>query len=229
MKKELLIFGANGALGNGVTKVLLQKDFDNIHLFDFKFNSGKSHKNLNKIIVNDLSVENNVKGAFKNIISDKKKRFFLFSTVGGFHSGDKIWETKTDDFDKMMNINLKTNFLISKYFGKIVKDSAGGSICFTSAYTGSYQETEKGVYGASKAALSHLVKTLSDEGIKINLTANAVAPYIIDTPANRKWMKEKDYYKMIKPEEIGNFVWSIFQNFNYVSGNIFELKHRFSL
>ena len=35
MKKELLIFGSNGALGKGVTKVLSQKDFDKIYFFDY--------------------------------------------------------------------------------------------------------------------------------------------------------------------------------------------------
>jgi NAD(P)-dependent dehydrogenase (short-subunit alcohol dehydrogenase family) len=71
------------------------------------------------------------------------------------------------------------------------------------------------------------VKTISDEGVKINLTANAIAPYIIDTPANREWMDIKDYSKMIKPAEIGSLVLSIFKNFNFISGNIFDLKHRF--
>ena len=33
MKKELLVFGSNGALGGGVTEVFLTKDYDKIHLF----------------------------------------------------------------------------------------------------------------------------------------------------------------------------------------------------
>ena len=37
MTKELLIFGANGALGSGVTETLLKKDYDQIYLFGSKF------------------------------------------------------------------------------------------------------------------------------------------------------------------------------------------------
>lgn len=224
--KVLIIFGSNGALGKGVTQVLSGKNFDKIYLFDFKFNSDESAPNVKNIVIDDLSIEENVKNAFENISPDKETLYFLFSTVGGYYGGKDLWDTKVTDFDKMMNINLKTNFLIAKYFSDLIKKSAGGSICLTSAYIADHPESGKSVYGASKAALSHLVRAISDEGAKINLTANAIAPYIIDTPANREWMDKKDYSKMIKPAEIGSLVQAIFNNFNFISGNIFELKHR---
>ncbi|MBS4035706.1 MAG: SDR family oxidoreductase [Ignavibacterium sp.] len=225
--KKLLVFGSNGALGKGVTKVFSGNDFDQIYLFDFKFSSDESAPNIKNIVIDDLSIEENVKSAFKNISPDKETLYFLFSTIGGYHGGEVLWDTKVTDFDKMMNINVKTNFLIAKYFSDLIKKSAGGSICLTSAYVADNPESGKSVYGASKAALSHLVKSISDEGVKINLTANAIAPYMIDTPANREWMDKKDYGKMIKPSEIGSLVLSIFNNFNFISGNIFDLKHRF--
>ncbi len=154
--------------------------------------------------------------------------YIIFSgTVGGFTGGKKIWETEVGYFDRMINMNLKTNFLIAKYFSLLVKNSHSGSICLTSAYTGLVAEDGKGVYGASKAALIHMVKTLAEEGKEINLSANAIAPYIIDTPSNREWMTDSDYEKWIKPSEIGEFVDSIFQNYNLISGNIFKLKYRF--
>ncbi|HEY6436598.1 MAG TPA: SDR family NAD(P)-dependent oxidoreductase, partial [Ignavibacteriaceae bacterium] len=108
-------------------------------------------------------------------------------------------------------------------------DSHSGSICLTSAFTGLAPESGKAVYGASKAALIHLVNTLAEEGNELKLSANAIAPYIIDTPSNRDWMKDADYDKWIKPSEIGEFVDSIFQNYNLVSGNIFQLKYRFNI
>ena len=84
------------------------------------------------------------------------------------------------------------------------------------------------MYGTSKAALIHLIKSLAEEGKEINLSANAIAPFIIDTPANREWMKDADFSEWIKPSEIGDFVESIFQNYNLLSGNIYQLKYRFN-
>jgi NAD(P)-dependent dehydrogenase (short-subunit alcohol dehydrogenase family) len=225
MKKILLIFGSSGALGNGITDYFLGKKYDQIYLFDFKHKDGSDQK-VRRIVVSDLSVEANVKEAFNNVSREKDAVYFLFSTVGGFTGGKNIWETEDGYFDRMINMNLKTNFLIAKHFSLLVKDSHSGSICFTTAYTGLVPETGKGVYGTSKAALIHLVKTLAEEGKQINLSANAIAPYIIDTPANREWMPDADYSKWTKPVEIAELVDSIFQNYNTNSGNIFQLKYR---
>ena len=129
----------------------------------------------------------------------------------------------------MINMNLKTGFLISKYFSQVVKDSMGGSICFTAAFTGLNPEANKSAYGVSKSGLIHLVKTLAIEGEKINLSVNAIAPYIIDTPANRKWMQDSDFSKWIKPEEIGELAHNIFTNFHFISGNTILLNKRLSI
>ncbi len=229
MKKVLMIFGANGALGKGITNVLIKKDYDQIYLFDF--NIDKENISIEKPVFqiksSDLSVEKNVNELFDKIQPSRETTFFLYSTVGGFSGGKKIWETDEETWDKMMNINLKSNFLIAKYFSKLVAESAGGSICFTAAETGLIPEPGKGSYGASKSALIHLVKTLAMEGDSIKLSANAIAPYIIDTPANRGWMKDADYSKWIKSEEIGELINNIFQNFHFISGNIIRLTSRF--
>lgn len=227
MKKELLIFGASGALGNGVTEIFLRKNYDKIYLFDFKHKE-IAQRNVKQITVKDLSDEENVKNAFSEITPSKDSVFFLFSTIGGFIGGKKIWETEIGYFDRMINMNLKTSFLIAKYFSLLVKQSHSGSICLTSAYTGLVAEPGKAVYGTSKAALIHLIKSLAEEGNEINLSANAIAPFIIDTPANREWMKDADYEAWIKPSEIGEFVDSIFQSYNLLSGNIYQLKYRFN-
>ena len=227
MKKELIIFGSSGALGKGVTEVFLKKKYDKIFLLDFKHKE-ISQSNVEQITVADLSEEKNVVRAFNEITPSKNSVFFLFSTIGGYTGGKKIWETEVGYFDRMINMNLKTSFFIAKYFSLLVKNSNSGSICLTSAYTGLFAESGKGVYGASKAALIHLIKTLSEEGKEIKLAANAIAPFIIDTPANREWGKESDYDNWIKPNEIGEFVESIFQNYKIVSGNIYQLKYRFN-
>src|SRR4030066_748618 len=117
MKKKLLIFGANGAIGKGVTKVLSQKDFDKIYFFDSKLLEDKiaTDKTLN-IQIKDLTKEENVISAFSQIKPDKDTCYFLFSTIGGFWGGEKIWETKLEDWNRMISLNLNENFLFAKYF-----------------------------------------------------------------------------------------------------------------
>lgn len=229
MKKHLLIFGANGYLGKGITETFSKKNYDRIYLFDFKFDQATSEEHISQHLIKDLSVEENVTEAFSHIEVNKTDLYFLYSTIGGYFGGKKLWETGIEDFQRMISMNLKTNFLIAKHFSGIVKKSSGGSICFTSAYVGQHPEPQKAVYGAAKAAVTHLVRSLAVEGVEIKMSANAIAPYIIDTKENREWMNEKNLEQAIKPLEIGEFISAVFDNFNFISGNIFELKHRFNL
>lgn len=228
MKKELLIFGANGALGRGVTRALIKKNYDNVYLFDFDFKDVNiSNNKVRLITVKDLTKEENIAEAFKQVISSQEKVFYLFSTIGGFSGGKAVWETTHDELEKMIDMNLKTSFFISKYFSKLVSESFSGSICFTTAFTGIIAEEKKAAYGISKAALIHLVKSLALEGKSIKLSVNAIAPYIIDTKANREWMKDIDLESIMKPDEIGELINSLFDNYHFVTGNIIELTHRF--
>jgi NAD(P)-dependent dehydrogenase (short-subunit alcohol dehydrogenase family) len=227
MDKKLLIFGANGALGKCVTKVLMQKDYNEIILFGTKTNSEITDTKVKQVVIKDLSDEKNVAEAFINIRENPKTNFYLFSTIGGYYGGLTTWETEEIDFDRMFNMNLKANYLITKKFAEIVKGSNGGSICLTSAYTSIKPEALKFAYGASKSALNYLVKVMALEGERINLSINAIAPLIIDTPANREWMKDANYTSWVKPEEIGELINSLFDSYNFVSGNILELKSRF--
>jgi NAD(P)-dependent dehydrogenase (short-subunit alcohol dehydrogenase family) len=229
MQKHLLLFGSNGALGKGVTEVLTRKDYDRIYLFDSKPNEITGN-NIEKIIIGNLADEENVSKAFEKILPSKDIQFFLFSTVGGFTGGTNLWETKTNDLIKMLDINLKTCFLIGKYFASLVKDSAGGSILFTAAYTGLAPEKGKIPYGVSKSGVIYIAETLALEGISINLSSNAIAPYMIDTPANREWLgKDYDYDQLVKPREIGELVHSVFSNFRIISGIVIKLPGRLKI
>ena len=229
MEKHLLIFGSNGALGNGVTEVLVKKDYNRIYLFDAKPNEIKGN-NIEKILIGNLADESEVIKAFSTIKPSKEIAYCLFTTLGGYTGGKKLWDTDTNDLTKMLESNLKTSFLLGKYFARIVKESAGGSILFTAAYTGIFPEKGKIPYGVSKSSVIYLAETLALEGVDINLSANTIAPYIIDTPANREWMgNDCDYERLIKPEEIGEVVHSVFLNFRIISGTVIKLPGRLNI
>ncbi len=226
MTKELLIFGSEGALGRGITSVMTQKDYDKIYLFDkhYKDSTGEI---IEKISIDDLSIEENTAAAFNNIKPSKDKLLFLYSTVGGYTGGKTIAELDPNEWDNMFDINLKSSFLIAKYFSKLVKESAGGGICYTAAAAAIHPAEGKAAYSASKSALINLVHSLSREGRGIRLSANAIAPYIIDTPANREWLDKKEIINAVKPEEIGELAHSLFNHYNFLSGNVVKLEIRF--
>jgi NAD(P)-dependent dehydrogenase (short-subunit alcohol dehydrogenase family) len=227
MRKILIIVGANGELGKGISEFLIDKEFNEIILCDFNFDF--NYSNAKQIIISDLSIEENALEIFNKIHTDKDTALFLFSTVGGFYGGPKIWETDKSILDDMIKMNFITNFNIAKHFSLLVSKSKFGVCGFTSAYTANNPAENKFAYGVSKSSLSYLIKTLSIEGEKINLSVFGIAPFILDTNANRKWMQDADFSKWIKPIEVGKLIYSLFENYKIISGNILELKIRLDI
>lgn len=229
MKKELLIFGSSGSVGKEAVKIFSKINYDTIYLFQRSESKINTNNKIKLNVVKDLTLEENVRDSFSVIESDKDKLLFLFSTIGTFIGGKPFWNTDFIDFKKILDINLNPNFLILKYFAKKVEESAGGSACFISGYSGVEPMENSSIYGISKAALNYLIKTSALEGRKINLSVNAVAPYTIDTEENRKWINKNRLDTLIKPEEIINFAENCFENFQSISGNIITLKERMKI
>lgn len=227
MKKTLIVVGASGALGTGVTKVLMEKKFDSYILPGVNRDEdwGENVITTSKV---DFSLENGTARFFEDISPSKDRLFFLFCAVGGFTGGKPLQEHSQSELELMVNMNTQVPFLILKYFTRVVAESAGGSAVFTSAMTGGAATANSSVYGASKAALNYLIKTAAIEGRGINLSVNGFAPNLIQTPQNLEWAGKAEFNKMQNPEEIGELVYQLFRNFHMVSGNIIELPLRFS-
>lgn len=222
MKKIFLLFGSTGDLGKAAVEFFLSQDYDFYYFFARKeFTIAGSKTNYKVVTASDLTNEESVEKSFSEIKKDNDAEYFLFSAVGGYFGGKNILETSFEDWLKMQNMNLNSAFLISKYFARLVNGTKGGSVCFTSAYSSLNPEKGKAAYVVSKNSLNYLVKSLALEGKEINLSANAVAPFIIDTLSNREWID--DPKKMVSPEEICCVVQSTFDNYKKVTGNIIQL------
>lgn len=224
MQKIFLLFGAGGLLGRAAVEFFLNKNYDDYYFFARTEPQITHHKKNNFVPVDDLSIEKNVEAAFDVLTPDKNKSYFLFSTIGGYFGGKSIAETPYEEWKKMLDINLNTAFLISKYFMKLAGSSSGGSFCFTSAQSSLLPEEKKSAYGVSKSALNFLVKVLAKEGKEKSISANAVAPFIIDTPENRKWVS--DLFTMVTAENICSEVENLFLNSKTTSGEIISLPRQ---
>lgn len=224
--KIFLIFGSEGNLGKGITRsleTLLEKD-DIIYLFDRNFNeaANSSENKIIKISIDNLQIEDNVINALKMVDFNRLSNYFLISTIGGFSGGKTILESGPEELERLVNINMKISFLITKHFSKyLIENKLNGSILLTSATASLFPEKGKAFYGATKGALNSMIKSWSLELWDNGITINAVAPYILDTKENREWVDDKT--KLVSSEKIGKFIVSVFDNFHILTGNIFEL------
>ncbi len=225
--KHLLVTGASGNLGRELIQHFNFNDYDKIYLVGKreKINLSKfDGKNIEIFSEYDLSDENYVKNIFEQIKISKEDQIFVIHLVGGYTGGKFFWEYDLTEFRLMLDKNLVSAFLVSKFTAQKLKEGSSGSIIFISARLAINYEPKRSIYSISKSALNFLVKVIEVEGKEIDLTVNALAPKIILTEENKRWIPETDYSKYVSPEHIATQIKYIFKNYKRLNGNIFYLN-----
>jgi len=89
----------------------------------------------------------------------------------------EFFDYKSEDFNRVMNVNLSGSFFLAQAAATQMRDQQeGGSILFMSSVTGHQAHKNLAAYGMSKAALEMLAKTLVVELSPFHVTVNAIAP-----------------------------------------------------
>ena len=206
--KVVLITGGTGALGREASLSFLKSNAVAIitHVTDreipqLESTLGDLMKKV-MLIKADIGDEEQVEKTVSDVVKKYGKIDVLINVVGGYLGGKKVTEMTGKEWDLMMNLNLKTAFLISKHVvGQMVKQGSG-KVVHVAARLGLKGIFGNSAYCASKSGLIRLVESLSDEVKDKNINVNCILPSIIDTGANRKDMPDADFSKWVKPSEI---------------------------
>ncbi len=126
--------------------------------------------------------------------------------MGGWAGGAKVAETEVELWERMMDVNLKSAYLLSRASIPQMVDGGGGSLVFVSSRAARTGRSGMGAYAVSKAGLLVLAETIAEEYRAEGVRANAVLPGTIDTPANRAGMPNADHDSWTPPEEIARTI-----------------------
>jgi NAD(P)-dependent dehydrogenase (short-subunit alcohol dehydrogenase family) len=128
--------------------------------------------------------------------------------AGGF-AGNPVVETSKHDLIHQIEGNFVTCFLCSREAIKAIKRTGGGGrIVNVAARPALEWRTGAGMaaYTASKAAVAAFSAALAEEVAKDAILVNAIAPSIMDTPANRQVMPKADFANWPKVEEVAQTI-----------------------
>ena len=95
---------------------------------------------------------------------------------------------REDEWDTVLNTNLKGTFFCSQAVAKTMADAGGGKIINISSAAGGKAVPWLTPYSVSKAGIIHLTRALAIEWAQYNITVNAVAPSYMETPLTREWL-----------------------------------------
>lgn len=214
--KITIVTGAANGIGKAITKKLIDEDYFVIAVDMDAANGKKLLKKFGKSKLSfakaDITKELIVKSLFEKIMIEYKRLDVLINNAGIIR--DKmIWNMSMEDFDSVLNVNLKGTWLMCREASRIMKEQKSGRIVNISsrAWLGNAGQSN---YSASKAGIVALTRVLALELGRHNVLVNAIAPGLIDTPLTQKLnpavlgklIEAQPTKTMGKPEDIANLV-----------------------
>jgi len=233
--KKVIVTGASGGIGNSIVKRLnetgaqilasgtrieklkeLQSKFDNIKILQF-----------------DISQNDKIEEFIENATNELGGNLDCIVNNAGITQDNLAIRMSLEEWKKVIDINLTSTFLLSKFaVKKMLKNKSGKIINITSVvgHTGNLGQTN---YTASKAGIIAMSKSLAIEYAKKNININCISPGFIKTAMTEK-IDEK--YKEIivskipsarlgEPEDIANAVLFLASNqSNYINGETLHVN-----
>lgn len=206
---HIIVTGGAGALGTATVKQFLeaganisvpcfnQDEYDSFEL--------KEEPKVFAIPDVNLADEVNTQAFYQQAVKKQGELWASVHIAGGFGMG-AIENTSLEDFEKQFKMNTVTCFNSCRSAVYWMRQSSlnGGRIVNVSSRPGVESRQGKGMsaYTVAKAAVAALTESLAAELIDEDILVNAIAPSIIDTPANRSAMSDADFNKWPKPEQL---------------------------
>ncbi|AXI45438.1 3-oxoacyl-ACP reductase [Sulfitobacter sp. SK012] len=107
-------------------------------------------------------------------------------------------ETQAEDFDAVMDVNVRGAYFVSSYAAEAMMEAGrGGSIIHISSQMGHVGGIDRAVYCASKHAVEGMVKAMAVEWGKSNIRINTVCPTFIRTPLSQPTFDNPERFKWI--------------------------------
>ena len=205
--RHVVVTGGTGALGTAVVAALLQRDAT-CHLPYFSEEEAqrfahRGHGQVSLTALGNLAEENTVTSYYEGM----SKLWASIHIAGGFAFAP-IEKSDKALLMGQVETNLVSAYLCCRAAVHVMRNDGGGRIVNVAARPAlePRQGASMTAYTAAKAAVAALTVALGEEVAKDGILVNAVAPSIMDTPANRKSMPKADYAAWPKVEEVAAMI-----------------------
>ena len=234
-KKNIIVTGASGGIGNSIVEKL-SKNGANILATGTKkekLDELKSKfKNL-KVLKFDISQSDKIEEFIENATNELGGNLDCIVNNAGITQDNLAIRMNFEEWKKVIDINLSSTFLLSKYsIKKMLKNKKGKVINITSVvgHTGNLGQAN---YSAAKAGIIAMSKTLAIEYARKNININCISPGFIKTAMTDKI--DTKFKEMIiskipsgrlgEPEDVANAVLFLASDHsNYINGETLHVN-----
>ena len=231
--KSAIVTGASGGMGLTISEKLSKNNIS-VLMLDLKspnkdFLKRNTNCQFKKV---DVTNFNKMKSYIEVFYKKQKSIDYLVNTTGvlWFNKDVSAVNIKSDIWDKVFKINLKSMMYLSKIiFPKMKKNKFGSMVHISSIDALSGDDKPQDAYGASKAAMIRLSKSFAIQFASSNIRSNTILPGPIETAMQVRWKKnpktKKNLEKFIplnrvgKPNDISSAsLFLLSDQANYITG-----------
>ena len=234
-KKNIIVTGASGGIGNAIIKKLSEAGANILASGTRIEKLEELKKNFEglKILKFDISQSDKIEEFIENATNELGGSLDAIVNNAGITQDNLAIRMSLDEWQKVININLTSTFLMSKFaIKKMLKNKSGKIINITSVvgHTGNLGQTN---YTASKAGIVAMSKSLAIEYAKKNININCISPGFIKTAMTDKI---DDKFKEVivskipsarlgEPDDIANAVLFLSSDqSNYINGETLHVN-----
>lgn len=200
--KNIIVTGASKGIGYGVAKELAKTGARVALVARSRSLLEACKKEIEEaggqadVFIADLRNVESIRSCVKEIEMAYGKIDGLFNNAG---MGNPIpaYDITEDDWDEMMDLNLKGSFFFAQAVASSMRNTGGGKICMMSSQASVVAIPKESIYCASKGGMNMLTKVLAVEWANDNINVNAVGPTFVYTPGTKERLDDPIFHESI--------------------------------
>ncbi|MCK6598431.1 MAG: 3-oxoacyl-[acyl-carrier-protein] reductase [Bdellovibrionaceae bacterium] len=235
--KKIIVTGGSRGIGASIVQVLADSGAQ--VAFTYSSNEDSAKKVLSGLrgeghftVQMDISNENSINKGLELIFSKWPEIDGLVNNAGITKDG-LLLRMKSEDFENVINTNLKGAFLLTKALSKVMMKSRKGSIVNITSVIGQTGNAGQSNYAASKAGLIGFSKSVAQELAARNIRVNCVAPgfiatemtHVLNDEVKAKIMDKIPLQRMGDAKDVANAVkFLLSDESSYITGHTLSIN-----
>lgn len=222
MSLVAVVVGATRGIGRAITTKLANSDYQVVGIYEKSDKAAKELESTSQnilMIKADIGIEESIKKAVQ-AIADKYQRVDVLVNNAGICLWGAVRDFSLDDWSRMLDVNLTSKFLFTKYTIPYLEKSDDGVIINISSRAGlnEFAFADFISYDVTNAGINNLTVALARELKPKNIRVNAVIPTVTDTDRFKTAFTKEEQAEVKKagklgtPEEVADLVLDLINN-----------------